>query len=64
VIIAAWFFFGEARYHVPYDPFVVVLAIAGAYEAWRRMRHGIRRAARWVRRRGARGGEASAVVAE
>jgi hypothetical protein len=36
VFIAAWFFFGEARYHVPYDPFIVVLAIVGAYELGRR----------------------------
>jgi hypothetical protein len=36
--IAAWFFFGEARYHVPYDPFVVVLAIVGSHELGLRAR--------------------------
>jgi hypothetical protein len=39
VLIAAWFFFGEARYHVPYDPFIVVLAVVGAYELGRRGLH-------------------------
>jgi hypothetical protein len=32
IVIAAAFFFGEARYHVPYDPFALVLAAAGIYE--------------------------------
>jgi hypothetical protein len=39
VPIAAWFFFGEARYHVPYDPFIVILAVVGAYELGRRALH-------------------------
>ncbi len=36
-VVAAAFFFGEARYHVPYDPFLIVLALAGAYETVQRM---------------------------
>jgi hypothetical protein len=31
VVVAAAIFFGEARYHVPYDPFALVLAVSGAY---------------------------------
>jgi hypothetical protein len=43
VIVAAAFFFGEARYHVPYDPFAIVLALAGVYEVgWRLRRVGLR----------------------
>jgi len=44
LVFAAAFFFGEARYHVPYDPFFLVLAVVGAYEL-------LRRAARHVARR-------------
>jgi hypothetical protein len=49
VIVAAALFFGEARYHVPYDPFAIVLAIVGAREL------GVRglAAARRLRRRSA-----------
>jgi hypothetical protein len=56
-IIAAAFFFGEARYHVPYDAMAIVLAVAGAHviatlarEVWmlqrRRRRERAARAAR------------------
>jgi hypothetical protein len=31
-IVTAFFFFGEGRYHVPYDPFFVLLAVAGGWE--------------------------------
>jgi hypothetical protein len=41
VIIAAAIFFGEARYHTPYDPFAIVLAISGLHQAVRRLGHGI-----------------------
>jgi hypothetical protein len=32
VVLAAAFFYGEARYNVPYVPFEVLLAVAGCYE--------------------------------
>ena len=35
-IVCAAFFFGEGRYHVPYDPFFLVLAVAGLWELGRR----------------------------
>jgi hypothetical protein len=34
-IIAAALYFGEARYHVPYDPFALLLAVVGCYELGR-----------------------------
>jgi hypothetical protein len=37
-VVAAAFFFGEARYHVPYDPFLLLLAVTGGYEVLRRGR--------------------------
>jgi len=43
-ILCAAFFFGEGRYHVPYDPFAVLLAVVGCYEVARRVR-------RWLSRR-------------
>jgi hypothetical protein len=43
VVVAAAIFFGEARYHVPYDPFAIVLAITGAHEVIRRVLGSIRR---------------------
>ncbi len=36
-IFCAAFFFGEGRYHVPYDPFFVLLAVVGCYEVGRRV---------------------------
>jgi hypothetical protein len=36
VTVAAAVFFGEARYHVPYDAFAIVLAVVGAHEVSRR----------------------------
>ena len=44
VVVAAAVFFGEARYHVPYDPFAIVLAVVGAHEV-------VRRSARFFRLR-------------
>jgi hypothetical protein len=41
VVVASAVFFGEARYHVPYDPFAIVLAVVGAHEVVRRGAHGI-----------------------
>jgi hypothetical protein len=35
VVVAGAVFFGEARYHVPYDPFAMVLAITGGREVVR-----------------------------
>jgi hypothetical protein len=35
-IVAAAIYFGEARYHVPYDPFALLLAVVGLYELGRR----------------------------
>ena len=43
VVVAAAIFFGEARYHVPYDPFAIVLAITGAHEVFRRALGSVRR---------------------
>jgi hypothetical protein len=43
VVVAAAIFFGEARYHVPYDPFGIVLAIAGGREVVVRVRNLVRR---------------------
>jgi hypothetical protein len=42
-IVAAAFFFGEARYHIPYDPFLLLLAVTGGYELLRRGRRIVRR---------------------
>lgn len=39
VVVAAAIFFGEARYHVPYDPFALLLAVVGAHEVGRRGLH-------------------------
>jgi hypothetical protein len=50
-IFAAAFFFGEGRYHVPYDPFFVLLATVGVYEVVRRV---TRRVRRWRSGRSAR----------
>jgi hypothetical protein len=36
VVVAAAVFFGEARYHVPYDPFAILLAVVGSHEVYRR----------------------------
>ena len=54
-VIAAAIYFGEARYHVPYDPFAIVLAVTGAHEVLGR---GLR-AARRLRRGAARLGGVS-----
>jgi hypothetical protein len=32
LLVAAAFYFGEARYRTPYDPFVILLAVVGGYE--------------------------------
>jgi hypothetical protein len=47
-IFTAFFFFGEGRYHVPYDPFFVLLAIVGGCEIVRRSGLRVRR---WRRQR-------------
>jgi hypothetical protein len=44
-VVCAYFFFGEGRYHVPYDPFFLVLAAVGLVEVYRRA------GAAWHRRR-------------
>ncbi len=58
VVFSAAFFFGEARYHVPYDPFLILLAVAGFYEFFKsartfasrlRFRRAIARSARALR---------------
>jgi hypothetical protein len=36
VIIAAAYFYGEARYNIPYAPFALLLAVTGVYEVCRR----------------------------
>jgi hypothetical protein len=36
VAVAATVFFGEARYHVPYDAFAILLAVVGSHEVSRR----------------------------
>jgi hypothetical protein len=36
VIIAAAYFYGEARYNIPYAPFALLLAVTGVYELFRR----------------------------
>ncbi len=51
VAVAATIFFGEARYHVPYDAFAILLAVVGAHEVCRRgislvRRQRVRRASR------------------
>jgi hypothetical protein len=38
IVITAAFFFGEARYHIPYDPFAIVLAVVGCYELYPHLR--------------------------
>lgn len=43
LVVAAAFFFGEARYHVPYDPFAIILAIAGIDEVGTRIARVVRR---------------------
>jgi hypothetical protein len=45
-ILCAALFFGEGRYHVPYDPFALMLAVVGCCEIVRRVRR------RWTRLRG------------
>jgi hypothetical protein len=35
-VVCAFFFFGEGRYHVPYDPFALLLGATGVYELGRR----------------------------
>jgi hypothetical protein len=47
-IFTAAFFFGEGRYHVPYDPFFLVLAVVGIWEIKRRLALRVRR---WRRSR-------------
>ena len=37
-VVCAAFFFGEGRYHVPYDPFALLLAVVACYEITRRVR--------------------------
>jgi hypothetical protein len=58
-VVCAYFFFGEGRYHVPYDPFFLVLAAVGVVEVHRRARAAWRR---WRRRRGARAIAAAVAV--
>ena len=43
VVISAAFFFGEARYNIPYAPFALLLAVVGAYEVQSRVRRVVRR---------------------
>jgi hypothetical protein len=49
LVIAAAFFFGEARYHVPYDPFAIVLAVVGVRELFVRARRVLSRPFRRTR---------------
>jgi len=37
-VVCAAFFFGEGRYHVPYDPFALLLAVVACHEITRRVR--------------------------
>jgi hypothetical protein len=45
-VFSAAIFFSEARYHVPYDPFAILLAVAGAYEVVTRLAKRLRLARR------------------
>jgi hypothetical protein len=54
VIFSGAFFFGEARYNVPYAPFALLLSVVGVYEL-------LSRVWRFVRRRATRRRMASPV---
>jgi len=43
IVFTAAFFFGEARYLVPYDPFILLLAVVGCYELYGRIPRFVRR---------------------
>jgi hypothetical protein len=43
LLFCAAVFFGEARYHVPYDPFAILLAVTACYEIARRVVARVRR---------------------
>jgi hypothetical protein len=47
IVITAAFFFGEARYLIPYQPFILLMDVVGAYELLVRLRRFV---ARMVRR--------------
>jgi hypothetical protein len=56
-VVCAYFFFGEARYHVPYDPFFLVLAAVGVEAMYRRFASMLRR---WrLRERALQGADAA-----
>jgi hypothetical protein len=42
-VLCAALFFGEGRYHVPYDPFALLLAVVACYEIHKRVRAARRR---------------------
>jgi hypothetical protein len=60
-VVTAAFFYAEARYRVPYDPFLIIAATAGVAAVVRRLDL-LRRA--FLRRRRATIGPKSAIVTQ